>query len=117
MHLLGVRNPLPVYPKSFIEPDRIHDQRVSLPVADGVSVVAGSEIFGMRPAVHVNQAIGPGARLIDDVYGLGSGEVYELRAARRDELARSAGGLAPRVGLKQVFFTPPVQGPCPILEG
>src|SRR5262245_46967784 len=44
MKLLGVRQALSVDPKFFVESYSIHDQRVSLPAADGVSVVAGREI-------------------------------------------------------------------------
>ena len=54
VQLLGVGQPAAVEPEAFVEAARVHDQRVALPTADGVAVVAGkARSFGCIAAVEV----------------------------------------------------------------
>src|SRR5205807_6706784 len=57
VEFVRVRHSLPVHPEPFIETDGVNDQRLSLPVADRVSVVTGDQVFGMRTAIHINDAV------------------------------------------------------------
>ena len=86
VELVRVRRALPLHPESFVEADRVDDQRVPFPVADRVSVVTGSQIFGMRPTVHVDDMERLRAGLVDDVDSREVRHIHELDAARRDEL-------------------------------
>src|SRR5206468_11079472 len=48
---VGMRQSVPVHPKHFIETDRVHDQGIPFPVADGVPVVAGFQLLRMSPSI------------------------------------------------------------------
>src|SRR5438105_9563066 len=116
MKLICMRRPLPLHPESFVEPDRVDDQRIPLPMTDRVSVVTGSDVLGMRPAVHINGMESLRTSLVDHVDSRQVRHIHELDAARRNELPRAAGGLAASVRLEQIGFAISVQSSCPGLK-
>ena len=56
VELLGVRQPVAIHPESFVEAERVDDERVAFPPADRVAVVARHEGARMRTPVHVDRA-------------------------------------------------------------
>src|SRR5438128_413968 len=93
----------PRHPKAFIEADGIDDKRLFVPVADGVSVIIGNPILGMRPSVHINHAECMGSANIHDVQPLQFGLIYKLDSVRREKLPRSAGRLAACMRLELIL--------------
>ena len=111
-----MRCALPLHPESFVKPDRIDHQCVGFPVTDRVSVKTRSDLFGMRPSIHVNDSERLRPVFIEDVNGFCFGDIDKLCAARSDELARPARRLATGMRLEQVRFAILIQSSCPGLE-
>src|SRR5262245_11221788 len=86
-----------VDPESFVESDRVDNQRITFPAADGVSVVTRHEVFWMLAAIHVNRSKRVGSADIEDVHPFLLGNIEELHTIRGDELSRSSGRFAARV--------------------
>src|SRR5439155_17590844 len=116
VELVRVRCSLPLHPKSFVEADRVDHQSVSLPVTNRVSVVAGKQIFRMRPAIHINNSEGLRAGDVKDIDGLEFGAIDKLDSTRCDELTWSSGRFAACMRLKQVGFAVFIESPRPRLE-
>src|SRR5204862_239463 len=79
--------------------DGVHNESVLFPMTDGVAVIAGLEILRMRTAVHVNRPVGVRSTDIKNVHTLDFRHIDELYAVGRDELSRTSGDFAARVGL------------------
>ena len=58
MQLIAVLMTCRVEPSPIVEPDRIHDQSVPFPVADGIAEPGGVYILGVASAIGVNDAEG-----------------------------------------------------------
>ena len=71
----------------------------------------------MRAAVHVDRSVGVRPADVEDVDALQIGELDELDAVRRQELAEHAGGLASRVRLELVLLAVVEDGFRPRLKG
>src|SRR4030095_6782053 len=54
VELRGVRQTAPVPPEPLVEADGVDDERVALPMADGVAVVGGLGFLRVLPPVQVN---------------------------------------------------------------
>src|SRR5438128_10168270 len=117
MKLICMRRPLPLHPESFVEPDRVDDQRIPLPMTDRVSIVTGSDVLWMRSAIHINGVESLRTSLVDHVDSWQVRQINKLDPARCDELPGASGGLAPGVRLEQIGFAISVQSPCPGLKG
>src|SRR5437867_12708889 len=102
MKLLGMRRSISIEPEFFIEADRVHNQRVSLPVTDGMSVIARFEIRRMRTSIHKNGSETMRPADVHDEHALQIRHVYKLDAIGCEKLPRSARRLATRVWLKSV---------------
>src|SRR6266702_7533155 len=94
---VGMRQSVPVHPKHFIETDRVHDQGIPFPVADGVPVVAGFQILRMSPSIHIDDPVRMRTSDIEDEDALEFGNVHNLYAVRCDKFPRSTRGLAARM--------------------
>src|SRR5262245_5640185 len=80
-------------------------------------VVAGLEILGMRPAVHVDDSVGVGTANVHDEDPLEIWKIHELDAVRRQELTSSARRFAARVRLELRALPVLVQRAGPRLKG
>src|SRR5690606_14426879 len=100
VHLLRMRQAPAIEPEAFVEARAVDDERIALPPADRVAVIARREIGGVRASVHVHGAEGVRPADIEDVEPLLVGQIDELDTVRRQELPRRAGRLAPRVRLE-----------------
>ena len=56
MQLVAVLMAGRVEPGPVVEPDGVHDQRISIPLADGIPKPGGVHFFGMVASVRVNEA-------------------------------------------------------------
>ena len=100
VQVFGVGAPAPVHPEPLVIAHRIDHQRVAFPATHAVSVVAGHQVFGMRPAIHKDGPVGMRPADIEDVYPFDLRDLDDLGAVRGQPLAGSAGGLAPGVRLQ-----------------
>src|SRR5580658_8341021 len=60
MHLLGMRLSGGREPSFIVEPDRVHHQRISLPMSDGVPSPGGTKIFRVTAPVQIDLTISGG---------------------------------------------------------
>jgi hypothetical protein len=58
MQLIAVLMAGGIEPSAIVQADRIDDQRVAIPVADGISEPGGVQIFGMAAAIGVDDSEG-----------------------------------------------------------
>src|SRR5690606_8728530 len=86
------------------------------PPADRVTVVARGQVARMRASVHVDGAEGVRAADVENVEALLLGQLDELDAVRRQELARGPGRLAAGMRLELVNLASVVERLRPRLE-
>src|SRR5690606_36499833 len=116
VELLRMRQAASIHPEAFVEADAVDDEGAALPPADRVAVIAWLQVARMRTAVHVHGAEGVRPADIEDVEPLLLGQLDELDAVRRQELARGARGFAARMRLELVDLTAFVKSLRPRLE-
>src|SRR5580658_9654167 len=64
-HLFGMRLSSGRETELIVEPDRIHHQRISLPMSDRVPSPCGEQIFGMTAPVQIDLPITGGVHFRD----------------------------------------------------
>src|SRR3989442_899590 len=101
MKLVGMRQRVPVHPRLFIETDRIDDQRIPLPVADRMAVVARYEIFSgrMGPPVEINGLKVVGPAVVENIDALLLRHFQDLETIRGRPLPRTRRRLTARIRL------------------
>src|SRR5262249_1601026 len=105
-----------VDPKRFVEPHGVDNERLALPVADGMTVIARAEIFRVLLCVHRNFTPGVRTTDIENVHPLQLRDLYKLDSIRRDQLTGSTGRFATSVRLQSIVQTIIQQCPGPWLE-
>src|SRR5215510_851180 len=84
----------PVHPEAFIEAGVIDDQRVAVPVASRIAVVAGNEILWVRFAVQRYGSVCVRPADVEDQDSLKLGHLDDLRSVRSYKLPCTARRLA-----------------------
>src|SRR6185503_10095046 len=95
--LVRVGKALGFDPRSFVESDSVHDQRVAVPAPDGMSGVCGLEIFRMRASIHIDDAETVRPADIEDEHPLKVTHLDKLEPVRRTDLARAGRRFASRM--------------------
>src|SRR5215510_1783445 len=94
MKPIRVRQSISAHPELLIESDRVHDQRVTFPVADRISVIAWKKILRVVFPIHVDNAEGVRSADIENINTFLIGHIDNLEPVRRDEFSRSSRGFA-----------------------
>src|SRR5215467_7043648 len=89
-------------PKAFVKTNRVHNERVAFPSADGVTVVTRIDILRMLPPIHINHSKRVRPADIHNENALLFCRLDELDSVWRQELARPARGFAARVRLELI---------------
>ena len=94
VHLAGVRQAAPIEPEALVVAGRVHDERIAVPPPDRMPVIGGREVLRVRAPVHVDGAERVRTTDVEDVDALRLGQLDELDAVGRQELAGRARRLA-----------------------
>src|SRR5262245_49908743 len=97
MKLLGVGSLSAVYPHTFVESDRVDNERIAFPPTDGVPVVSERQVFGMLFQIHIDNAESVWPSDIHDVDALQFTHLHDVDSIGSCELSGTTRGFAPGV--------------------
>src|SRR5439155_6443621 len=100
--LFCMRQTSAIDPEVFAEAFRIDNQRVFLPMSDGVAIRRGIDFLGMRAAIHIDHAKSVRTADIEDIDALEIRHVHEVDPIWSLKLTRQSGWMTTRVGFEFV---------------